>query len=136
MKASVIYRVVAFLLLLFAIGHTLGFSQTDPQRGADAVAMMRSVHFDMMGFDRTYWDFYLAAGLSVGLFYLFSAILAWQLGSLQPEALAQMRVTAWTFALTFAALTAVSSIHLFLIPILFSTLITVCLIMAAWVSSR
>lgn len=43
---------------------------------------MRSIHFDVQGFNRTYWDLFVAAGFSVGVFYLFAAILAWQLGGL------------------------------------------------------
>jgi hypothetical protein len=33
MKASVLDRIAAVLLLLFAAGHTLGFSQSDPSCG-------------------------------------------------------------------------------------------------------
>ena len=68
---------------------------------------MRSIHFDVQGFSRTYWDLFVAAGFSVGVFYLFAAILAWQLGSLPPATLALMRGTAWAFALCFAAITVV-----------------------------
>ena len=39
---------------------------------------MRSIHFDVQGFNRTYGDLFVAAGFSVGVFYLFAAILAWQ----------------------------------------------------------
>ena len=109
MKASLIYRVAAVLLLLFAIGHTLGFRQSDPQWGVDALlASMRSIHFDVQGFHRTYWDLFEAAGFSVGIFYVFAALLAWQLGGLPAETLARMRGIAWTFAICFAALTFVS----------------------------
>src|SRR5579862_2979872 len=37
MKSSMLYRVAAVLLLLFAIGHTLGFRQSDPAWGVDAL---------------------------------------------------------------------------------------------------
>jgi hypothetical protein len=121
--------------LLFAAGHTLGFRQSDPSWGVDAlVASMRSIHFDLLGFSRTYWDFFVAAGFSVGVFYLFAAVLAWQLGRLPAETLAAMRTTAWAFALSFAAITVVSWVYLFIIPIAFSTLITVCLTAAAWLA--
>jgi hypothetical protein len=54
MKASIFYRIAAVLLLLFAVGHTLGFRQTDPAWGADALlGSMRSIHFDLQGFNRT-----------------------------------------------------------------------------------
>jgi hypothetical protein len=93
---------------------------------------MRSIHFDVQGFNRTYWDFFVAAGLSVGVCYLFAAVLAWQLGGLRDETLAAMRVTVWALALCFAAITVVSWRYLFIIPIVFSSVITVCLILAAW----
>jgi hypothetical protein len=48
MKASMLYRIAAVLLLLFAAGHTLGFRQSDPKWGVDALlASMRSIHFDV-----------------------------------------------------------------------------------------
>ena len=137
MTASVFYRVAAVLLLLFAVGHTLGFRQSDPKWGVDALlGSMRSIHFDVQGFNRTCWDLFVAAGLSVGVFYLFAAILAWQLGSLPKETLALMRGIAWAFALCFAAITVVSWAYLFILPIVFSLVITVCLISAAWLSSK
>jgi hypothetical protein len=135
MKASVFYRSAAVLLLLFAVGHTLGFRQSDPQWGVDPLlGSMRSIHFDVQGFNRSYWDLFEAAGFSVGVFYLFAAILAWQLGGLPASTLALMRGTVWAFALCFAAITVVSWSYLFLLPIAFSILITVCLTAAAWLS--
>jgi hypothetical protein len=137
MKASTFYRIAAVLLLLFAIGHTLGFRQSDPSWGVDALlGSMRSIHFDVQGFNRTYWDLFVAAGFCVGVLYLFAAILAWQLGGLPAATLALMRGTAWAFALCFAAITVVSWRYLFVIPIVFSILITLCLTAAAWLSMR
>src|SRR3977135_3391702 len=137
MKAFMLYRIEEFLLLLFAAGHTLGFRQSDPKWGVDALlGSMRSIHFDVQGFNRTYWDLFVAAGLSVGVFFLFAAILAWQLGGLPAATLALMRGTAWAFALCFAAITVVSWRYLFLIPIAFSIVITLCLTAAAWLSAR
>jgi hypothetical protein len=137
MKASLLYRVAAVLLLLFAIGHTLGFRQSDPLWGVDALlSSMRSIHFDVQGFSRTYWDLFVAAGFSVGVFYLFAAVLAWQLAGLSAEALASMRVTVWAFTLCFAVITVVSWRYLFILPIVFSMVITACLAFAAWKSAR
>ena len=137
MKAPILYRISSVLLLFFALGHTLGFRQSDPTWGVDAVlASMRSVHFDVQGFSQTYWDLFVAAGLSVGVFYLFAAILAWQLGSLPAETLALMRGTAWAFAVCFAAITVVSWRYLFILPIVFTIVITVCLTAAAWLPAK
>ena len=137
MNASTFYRIAAVLLLLFALGHTLGFRQSDPKWGVDALlGSMRSIRFDVQGFKRTYWDLFVAAGFSVGVFYLFAAILAWQLGGLPAETLAVMRVTVWALALCFAAITVVSWRYLFILPIAFSMLITLCLTAAAWFSAK
>jgi len=136
-KASTLYRIAAVLLLLFAVGHTLGFRQSDPSWGVDTLlGSMRSIRFDVQGFSRTYWDLFVAAGFLVGVFYLFAAVLAWQLGGLPPATLAAMRVTAWAFALCFAAITVVSWRYLFILPIVFSLVIAVCLMAAAWMSAK
>ena len=137
MKPSLLYRIAAVLLLLLAIGHTLGFRQTDPTWGVDALlASMRSIHFEIQGFNRTYWDLFVAAGFTVGIFYLFAAILAWQLAGLAPGTLTLMRGTAWAFALCFAAIAVVCWRYLFAIPLVFSIVITYCLTTAAWLSGK
>jgi hypothetical protein len=136
-KASILYRIASVLLLLFAVGHTLGFRQSDPTWGVDALlGSMRSIHFNVQGFSRTYWDLFLAAGFSVGVFYLFSAVLAWQLGGLRAETLAAMRATVWALALCFAAITFVSWRYLFIFPFVFSIVITLFLTAAAWRSAK
>jgi hypothetical protein len=137
MKASVFYRIAAGVLLLFAVAHTLGFRQSDPSWGVDALlASMRSIRFDVGGITRTYWDLFLATGFSVGVFLFFSAILAWQLGRLPAATLALMRGTAWAFAVCFAAITVVSWRYLFIVPFVFSIVTTACLTAAAWISGK
>jgi hypothetical protein len=91
---------------------------------------MRSIHFDAQGFNRTYWDFFSAFGLFFSVFLLFSAVLAWQLAGLPAEIFARMRPTAWALAICFAAVTALSFRYAFTIPVVFSTLVTLCLIAA------
>jgi len=137
MKASILYRIAAVLLLLFAAGHTLGFRQSDPAWAVDALlGSMRSIHFDVQGFSRTYWDLFVAAGFSVGVFYLFAAVLAWQLGGLAPETLALLRGPRWALVVCFAAIAVVSWRYLFILPIVFSVVITLCLAAAAWNSAK
>jgi hypothetical protein len=136
-KAPILYRVSSVLLLLFAVAHTLGFRQSDPDWGVDTLlGSMRSIHFGVQGFNRTYWDLFVAAGFSVGVFYFFSAILAWQLGGLPVEVLSRMRGITWAFAVCFAAVTVVSWTYLFIAPIAIALLITVCLTAAAWLSAK
>jgi hypothetical protein len=135
MKASVFYRIAAVLLLLFDAGHTSGFPWSDPAWAVD-LGPMRSTHFYILGFSRTYWDFYVGFGLTVSVFLLLAVVLAWQLGGLPPDSLAHMRGTAWTFALCFAAITVLDWKYFFIIPIVFSTVITLCLTAAAWLSAK
>ncbi len=135
MKA--LYRIASVLLLLFALGHTLGFRQNNPEWAAGSVIdAMRSLHFDAQGFNRSYWDFFSAFGLFFTVFLLFAAVLAWQLSSLPVEIFARVRPMAWALAICFAAVTALSFKYAFTTPIVFSVLITICLIAAAWLSAK
>ena len=132
MNPSAFYRVASGLLLLFAIGHTLGFQQADPAWGIGAVlGAMQSSQFTVQGFTRTYWDFFVGAGFTVGVLYVFAAVLAWQLGSLPVATLASMRATRWSFAACFVAVMALGWLYLFWIPILMSGVIAACLAAAA-----
>ena len=133
MTTRVLYRIAAVLIFLFDVGHTAGYPWTDPAWGA-APAIMRSGHFQVFGFTRTYWDFYVGFGLFVSVFLLLAAILAWQLGSLPPQSRALLRVTSWALALAFAAVSLLSVMYFFAIPILFAFAITVCLVGAASLS--
>jgi hypothetical protein len=132
MKASLLYRIAAGILVLFFLGHTFGFRQTNPPFGVDAVvAAMQSVHFDLQGSSRTYWDLYSGLGFSSSAYLLFFAVLAWQLGSLPAATLAPMRVITWAFAVCFAAVTIVCVRYMFIIPAGFCAATTVCLAAAA-----
>ncbi len=130
-----LYRIAAVLILLLDVGHSVGYPWSDPTWGVD-LRVIQSSHFNVLGFSRTYWDFYVGFGLSVSVFLLLAAILAWQLGSLPAQTLALMRSTAWALALCFAALTLLNWIYFFTIPIAMSSSITVCLTAAAWRSTR
>jgi hypothetical protein len=136
-RASLFYRIAAVLLMLFAAGHTFGFRQNNPEWGADAVlGLMRSVHFDALGFNRTYWDFFSGFGFFVSVFLGFTGVLAWQLSSLPAETLVRVRGIAWNLVVCFVAITALSYRFAFTIPLVFSALITVFLIAAAWLSAK
>ena len=135
MKASMFYRIAAVLLVLFDAGHTSGFPWSDPKWGVD-LGSMQLTHFSIMGFSRTYWDFYVGFGLFVSVFLLLAVVLAWQLGGLPPESLARMRGTAWAFALCFVAVTVLSWKYFFSIPIVFSIGTAICLTVAAWLSTK
>ena len=137
MKAPLLYRVASVLLLLFALGHTMGFRHVDPRWGVDAaIGALKATRFDVQGFSRTYWGFYTGFGFFVTVLLLFGAALAWQLGGLPPEVLKAMPLATWGLALCFVAVTFLSWRYFFIAPVVFSGLIAVCLLAAAWSAAR
>jgi hypothetical protein len=137
LKASTLYRIAAVLILLFDIGHTIGFLQHDPSWGVDSLlASMKTTHFDIQGFSRSYWEFFVGFGLFVTVFLLLAAVTAWQLGGLAAETLARLRGLRWALAICFVALTFLSFRYFFFLPLVFSALIAVCLIVAASLKPR
>jgi len=137
LKASTLYRIAAVVILLFDIGHTIGFLQHDPSWGVDSLlTSMKTIHFDIQGFSRSYWEFFVGFGLFVTVFLLLAAVVAWQLGGLPAETLARLRGMRWALALCFVALTFLSFRYFFFLPLVFSALIAVCLIVAASLQVR
>src|SRR5215467_15541865 len=117
MKPAIFYRIASVLLLLFAALHTFGFRQIDPEWGVDAmISSMRSIHFDIMGSNRTYWDFFVSFGLFFSVFLVFAAVLTWQLGGLPNQTLVVMRGTAWTLVICFAAVALLCLRYAFIVP--------------------
>jgi hypothetical protein len=125
MSASRLYKVSAVLLVLFALGHTLGFRRVD----------MRSVSFDVQGFRRSYWDFFAGFGFFVSVLLVFAAILAWQLGSIPREALAAIPVVRWSFAICFVVVAALTWRYFFIAPDVLSSLVALGLVGAAWLKA-
>ena len=137
MRASLFYRIGSVLLVLFTLGHTVGFRQKTGVADADTVAtLMRSIRFTVQGSQRTYWDFYVGFGLFVTVFLLFSAVLSWQLSRLSQEILAKIPAATWGLAICFVSVTILSWNYFCIAPGVFSTLITVCLVAGAWLSNR
>jgi hypothetical protein len=82
MKPTVLYRIASVLLILFAVGHTVGFlTFKAPSPEARAVwDAMNNVHFHVRSGSFSYGGFYIGFGLFVTAYMLFSAFLAWHLG--------------------------------------------------------
>ena len=137
MKASLFYRIAFVLLILFAVGHTLGFRRVDPRWGVDSlIQQLRSTHFDVQGFNRSYWDFFTGFGFFVTILLLFAAIVSWQLGSLPKESLSTMSLITWGLAICFVVVTFLSYQYFFMVPVVFSGATAVCLILGAWLAGR
>jgi hypothetical protein len=83
MKSTWLYRVAAILLVLFAAAHTFSFLKFIPptSEGRAVLDGMNTVSLKP-GSVYTFGGFYRGFGLFVTAYLLFSAYLAWYLGSL------------------------------------------------------
>lgn len=133
MTATLLYRIAAVILVVFAAGHTAGFLSFRPE-SAEGLAVynaMNSVHFAFNGVTRCFADFYVGFGLQVSVYLLFSALLSWQLGSLAARRPGDIRVLAWAFALVQLAGLALCLRYFFIVPTVFSAVLLICLVWAA-----
>ena len=126
MKAPLLYRVAAVLLVLFALGHQLGFRKGDPKWNAGSIIGTMKTQIMADGFPRSYWHFFSGFGFFVTCFLLFSAVLSWDLshgtGSLMVR---------WAFATCYVAVAIISWAYFFIIPGVFATLVALALLLAA-----
>jgi hypothetical protein len=127
------FRITAVLMLLFAIGHTLGFLAFRPSaaEGQAVWASMNNVHITEHGSIFTYGGFYRGFGLSLSAFQLFFAWLAWILASMARQRAPGIRAIAWgMFAVMLAEI--VLSLRYFSVePAIFSVISALCFAMAA-----
>lgn len=75
MTATLLYRISALVLVLFAAGHTLGFLQfkAPTPEGVAVQQAMDNVRFSIGGKTLTYGDFYRGFGLFCTAYLLFNA---------------------------------------------------------------
>ena len=97
MRAAVWFRAAAVLMLLFAVGHTYGFLafRPDTAEGRAVWEAMNSVRFAAGRATFSYGGFYTGFGLSISAFDLFSAWLAWTLGSMARAGERRARPIGW-----------------------------------------
>ena len=138
MSPTILYRIAAVLLVLFAFGHTTGFLSFKPP-SAEGVAVlnaMNSVAFQFEGNERTYGGFYTGFGLTVTVYLLFSAFVAWHLGRYAPSQPRIVAPLAWALAAVQLVSLALSVKYFFLIPTVFSALVVACLAWATLLVKR
>ena len=137
MSPSLLYRVASVLLVLFGLGHQFGFRRIDPRWGVDsAIGALKAAHFEVQGMTRTYWDFFSGFGLFVTVLLFFAAILAFQLGGLSKETLRSLGLVTWAFALSFVVISVLTWRYFFIVPLVLSSLVALCLLLAAWSAAR
>ena len=137
MSATTLYRISAVLLVLFAVGHQLGFRKVAPEWHADdVVSAMRATQFTVQGFSRNYWGFFSGFGFFVTALLLFSACLAWQLGRMPADVLARLSLITWGFAACYVVIALMTWKYFFTAPGVFATAVALCLVLAAVLAGR
>jgi len=133
MKATLLFRIAAVLLLLFATAHTIGFLRFTPStpEGVAVRDAMDTVHFQVRSHTYSYGNFYRGFGLFVTAYLLFSAFLAWQLGSLAVKYPQAVRPSAWMLCMVQIASLILSAIYFSGAPVMSSALVALCLGWAA-----
>ena len=137
MSSSLLYRIASVLLVLFGLGHQLGFRRVDPRWGVDAtIGALKATQFQVQGMTRTYWDFFSGFGFFVTVLLFFAAILAFQLAGLSKETLRSLGLVTWAFALAFVVITLLTWRYFFIAALVSSSLVALCLLAAAWSAAR
>jgi len=134
MSPRVLYRIAAVALVFFALGHTAGFLGFQPPSAEAAAvrASMDHVRFQVGGAEFSYGGFYVGFGLFVTLYLLFSAFLAWQLGTLATRAPAAIRAMGWSLFAVQLGSFVLSFLYFSVAPAVLSALVAACLGWAAW----
>lgn len=134
MSSTLLYRIAAFVFVLFALGHTYGFlSLRAPSAEARAVFdAMNTVHFEVGGRSFSYGGFYRGFGLSCTVSMLLSAFLSWHLGELARSAPGAVGALGWAFFAAQLAGTVLSFLYFGLPPMVLSVLVAAIVGLAAF----
>ena len=127
------YRLTAYVLVLYALGHTMGTVVSTPRFGeqSDAVVgAMKTVHVVAQGADCTWYGFFRGFAVFVAIFLAFSSLLAWRLGGMTPEARAPLAPVTWALVAGYAVSLVTAWLWFFPVPIVFSGAVTVLLAVA------
>jgi hypothetical protein len=124
------YRLAAYTLALFAVGHTFGALVNTPRFGSasdQVVGMMRSVGVLAQGARTTWYNFYLAFGYVDTVFFLFSMVVAWFLGGKSPGERRALSPIAWALFASQVGGFVIAHRLLFPAPIVFSGVLVLLL---------
>jgi hypothetical protein len=133
MTATLLLRLASVVSLLFGLGHSMGGLQKwSPMGDNDVLKAMTAVHFDVMGAQRSYLDFFMGFGWSLSVTMLMQTVVLWQLASLARRNPADARPMIAAIALATLASVLIAWRFIFLIPTLFG-LVLFALLAAAFV---
>jgi hypothetical protein len=136
MTRTLLLRIASVISLLFTAGHTMGgLKKWSPTGENEVLRAMTTVHFDTMGVNRSYLDFFMGFGWSISVAMLLQTVLLWQMASLARNNAAQVRPMIAAFALATLATGAIAWLFLFPLPALFCVVLFAVLVAAYAVPS-
>ena len=136
MTASLLLRIASVISLLFTAGHTMGgLKRWSPMGDNPVLKSMTDVRFDVMGANRSYFDFFMGFGWSISVFMLMETILLWQLASLAATDAPRLRPMIAVITLATVASGIIAWRYIFPVPALFSAVLAIVLGLA-YVSAR
>jgi hypothetical protein len=121
-------------MVLYTLGHTLGVVIGTPDFGPQSNAVvfsMKTVHVDVQGTARTWYDFFRGFGAFVSVFFVYSTWLAWYLGGLDRQHRRTLDPVTRALVVAWVAGAVLAWQFFFATPRIFSTVITLILI-TAW----
>ena len=139
MKHITAFRSASLLLFIFCLMHTGGgmLAQKSLGPASDAVFdAMKSVHFDFNGADCTWYGFWFGFGLTVSIFLLLSALVAWQFERVPDEHWPSLELISWAFVVSHVGNTVLAWKYFFAGPGVFGTIISLLLAVGTLRRSR
>jgi hypothetical protein len=131
MKPALLLRIASIITLLFAVGHTVGGTQSwSPAGETDVLRAMRSYHFDAGGVSRSYLDFYLGLGFTVTVYLLLQTVLLWQLATIAKVDPVRIRPLIVSFFVASVVSAFLSWKFILAVPAIFCVVIAACLALA------
>jgi succinate dehydrogenase hydrophobic anchor subunit len=132
-------RASAVILALFTVGHTMGTAVPRVTHGAEEAAVFRAMQgfrVPIMGFTRSYWEFYRGFAITISVLQAALAIVAWQTATIagrEPRAAVPL---ATTVLVSCVGLTVVSLAFFFSGPIVMAAAASVCAAAGLWCLTR
>ena len=131
MKTTLWLRISSVIALLFAVGHALGARKHwSPMRENPVFDAMPDTHFQTMGVNRSYLDFYTGFGYSLSVAQLMLAVLLWQLATLARTNARGVRLMIAVIAVAIAASGVIAGRLIFPLPALFALMLVASLVVA------
>ena len=136
MTTTLWLRISSVISLLFAAGHMLGgLKNWSPMGDNPTLQAMRTVRFDTMGANRSYFDFFMGFGHSLSVTLVMQTILLWQLATLARTNSLGVRPMIAVIALATVVSGVIAWRFIFPVPALFSLVLAASLV-AAYVVAR